>query len=478
MLEKIVADDHPEKASERWRKSNGSTHREPRTAEHPEETITRNRFGRFQKERQYKLMAKLETRVQYRYILLAGSAGDDGELIKGNTYVDYSVIIYEKEDETMVYVTVKQSPKYHQMTLEEFLFGTEPKNMMIDPNTTNTRTYVTKHVNNKLLDRINVFGLIQSLQEFNEMAGNIHNRQRETLYNTFYIAKKGKGMPYIFKKIFAMQSKYIECDSSAVFREVASKVREMTSQHPTEDDEKITRSIVSHCTKYLVENGFHMTEDKLESIIKESHRRIDAPKDELKGVLYRLKSIFEDQFGALYHTSAFAYIKNRSTLDAVKRHQSNESKWFGKYDLANFFGSTTVDFIMRMFSMIFPFSEVVKYSIGKDELQKALSLCVLKGVLPQGTPISPLITNIMMIPIDHKLSNGLRNFHSQQFVYTRYADDFLISSKCDFDFREVEHFLSDTLDEFGAPFTIKSEKTRYGSSAGSNWNLGVMLNKD
>ena len=118
----------------------------------------------------------------------------------------------------MVYVTVKQPPKYHQMTLEEFLFGAEPKNLIIDPNTTNTRTYVTKHVNNKLLDRINVFGLIQSLQEFNEMAGNIHNRQRETLYNTFYIAKKGKGMPYIFKKIFAMQSKYIECDSSAVFK--------------------------------------------------------------------------------------------------------------------------------------------------------------------------------------------------------------------------------------------------------------------
>lgn len=34
------------------------------------------------------------------------------------------------------------------------------------------------------------------------------------------------------------------------------------------------------------------------------------------------------------------------------------------------------------------------------------------------------------------------------------------------------------LSEFNAPFTIKSEKTRYGSSAGSNWNLGVMLNKD
>lgn len=378
----------------------------------------------------------------------------------------------------MVYITVKQPPIYQQMTLEEFLFGAEPRAKIINPNLTNTRTYATERVNYKLLDRIDVVELIQSLQKFNEMANDIHNRQRETLYTTFYIGKKGKGMPYVFKKIFAMQGKYVECDSSVVFKEVASKIYEMTSQHPTEDDDEITKNVVSYCTKYLVENGFKMSEDKLESIIKEAHRRIDAPKDELKTVLYQLKSIFEEQFGALYHTSAFAYIKNRSTLDAVKRHQSNESKWFGKYDLSNFFGSTTVDFIMQMFSMIFPFSEIVKYPTGKEALQKALSLCVLRGVLPQGTPISPLITNIMMIPIDHKLSNGLRNFNSQQFVYTRYADDFLISSKFDFNFREVEKFLVDTLNEFGAPFTIKSEKTRYGSSAGSNWNLGIMLNKD
>ena len=32
--------------------------------------------------------------------------------------------------------------------------------------------------------------------------------------------------------------------------------------------------------------------------------------------------------------------------------------------------------------------------------------------------------------------------------------------------------------DFRAPFQIKDEKTRYGSRAGSNWNLGLMLNKD
>lgn len=207
-------------------------------------------------------------------------------------------------------------------------------------------------------------------------------------------------------------------------------------------------------------------------------RKIDAPKPELMDALRRLKTIFEEDFKALYHTSAFAYIKHRSTIDAVKRHQANESKWFGKYDLSNFFGSTTLDYAMNMLSMVFPFSEVVKQDTGKAELRKAVELAFLDGGLPQGTPISPLITNIMMIPIDYKLANGFRNFNNQRFVYTRYADDFLVSSRYSFNFKEVEKFIVDTLSEFNAPFTIKAEKTRYGSSAGSNWNLGVMLNKD
>jgi hypothetical protein len=165
-------------------------------------------------------------------------------------------------------------------------------------------------------------------------------------------------------------------------------------------------------------------------------------------------------------------------VDAVKRHQQNESKWFIKLDFSNFFGSATPSFVLDMLSMIFPFSEIVKRDEGWLELTKALELCFLNGGLPQGTPISPFITNVMMIPLDHRFSNSLRSFEKNRFVYTRYADDLLISSKHNFDKDKVQAFVSDTLREFNAPFTVKPEKTRYGSSAGRNWNLGVMLNKD
>lgn len=207
-------------------------------------------------------------------------------------------------------------------------------------------------------------------------------------------------------------------------------------------------------------------------------RRIDAPNDDLMGALRTLKNILENDFHGLYHTSAFAYIKHRCTIDAVKRHQANESKWFGKFDLSNFFGNTTMEFVMNQLAMIFPFSEVIKVPAGKAQLEKALELAFLNGGLPQGTPISPTITNIMMIPVDFALANGFRNFGGKSFVYTRYADDFIVSCKYDFTCADVQRFIVDTLKSFRAPFTINPEKTRYGSSSGRNFNLGVMLNRE
>lgn len=207
-------------------------------------------------------------------------------------------------------------------------------------------------------------------------------------------------------------------------------------------------------------------------------RQIDAPLPPLKNALYELKDILENEFGALYHTSAFAYVKGRDTIASVKRHQANNSNWFLKTDLTDFFGSTTKEFVMAMLEQIFPFNLVCGWERGRKALDKAIDLGFLNGGLPQGTPLSPMLTNLIMIPIDYKLSNALHNYNGQQFIYTRYADDMLISSYKSFMFTEIVKLINDTLASFNAPYRIKDKKTRYGSRNGSNWNLGVMLNKD
>ena len=206
-------------------------------------------------------------------------------------------------------------------------------------------------------------------------------------------------------------------------------------------------------------------------------RQIDAPLDELMAALRELKFIFEKKLYAAYHTSAFAYVSGRSTIDAVRRHQQNNSKWFLKLDFHNFFGSTTIEFVMNMLETIFPFNEIKKTERGMNALKDALSLCFLNDGLPQGTPISPTLTNLMMIPIDHAIAKYCRE-HSPHLCYTRYADDIILSSDLNFKWDVVQNDIIGTIHDFGAPFTLNTAKTRYGSSAGRNWNLGVMLNKD
>ena len=301
----------------------------------------------------------------------------------------------------MPYITIKQSPAYHQISFEEMMAGIKDLSKYVSANTSNTRTYFVETVNPKLLENTDVTHMISMLTEFNQTHEDLFTKDRSSLYRTFHIPKHSGGL-----------------------------------------------------------------------------RRIDAPEPELMAALRQLKVLFEQNMFALHHTSAFAYVRGRCTVDAIKRHQKNESKWFLKLDFSDFFGRTTPDFVLNMLSLVFPFSEIVKREDGKFELIKALNLCFLNGGLPQGTPISPFITNVMMIPVDHKLSNSLRDFDKHRFVYTRYADDILISCQRSFDKDKVQSFVTDVLKSFNAPFSIKPEKTRYGSSAGRNWNLGVMLNKD
>jgi hypothetical protein len=208
-------------------------------------------------------------------------------------------------------------------------------------------------------------------------------------------------------------------------------------------------------------------------------RHIDAPVPELMELLRKMKGIFENNLRVLSHDAAFAYVKQRSCKDALIRHQQAQSKWFLKLDIKDFFPSCTTEFIHKQLSKIFPFSEIYKDPLVQlnSLMENIIDICLLNGSLPQGSPMSPLLTNLLMIPLDYKIQHFLWKANGKKFVYTRYADDILISSPYDFDWRTVQTDVQVIL-ENNSPFKLKTEKTRYGSSAGRNWNLGLMLNKD
>lgn len=205
-------------------------------------------------------------------------------------------------------------------------------------------------------------------------------------------------------------------------------------------------------------------------------REIDAPDAILKNYQTIGKNFIEEYLKVQPHNAAHAYVKGRSTITAVKTHQKNQSKWFLKLDLKDFFPSHNEEYILKMLSKIYPFAVLPSSQMFYIEI--LVKYALLDNKLPQGTPLSPLLTNLCMVPIDFMITNTLSNFQRKHLVYTRYADDLLISCKYKFKPGPVITAINKIFRHYEAPFYINKEKTRFGSSAGRNWNLGIMLNKD
>ena len=205
-------------------------------------------------------------------------------------------------------------------------------------------------------------------------------------------------------------------------------------------------------------------------------RQISAPVPELKAALNELKYLLEEKCGVLYHTSAFAYVKGRCIKDLDLKHALNKSNWFLKLDFKDFFPSINFDFLMKIIYKLYPFGfmEPVR-SDQIDYVRKALSLAMLDDGLPQGSPLSPLLSNLVMIPFDYVIFNNCCDHH---MVYTRYADDITISAEKKFDYRTVIRQVQEIIDEMEWPLKINKDKTRFVNSSGKNWMLGLMVNKD
>ena len=85
----------------------------------------------------------------------------------------------------MPYITLKQSPIYHQITLDEIMSGEVNIKNYITPNYTNTRTVFVERVNEKFLEKFNINAMINALMAFNIKYKDLIEADKSGLYNTF-----------------------------------------------------------------------------------------------------------------------------------------------------------------------------------------------------------------------------------------------------------------------------------------------------
>ena len=139
------------------------------------------------------------------------------------------------------------------------------------------------------------------------------------------------------------------------------------------------------------------------------------------------------------HHSSFAYYYKRNTLQCVSHHLG--AKTILKYDLKDFFFHINEKNIYDIFLSL-GYSKAVSFYLARlcttTKLPRELIAYVREapyqqefsrrvGVLPQGAPTSPMLSNLMAYKLDQELFSFSL---SEKMTYTRYADDIIISS-CD-----------------------------------------------
>lgn len=171
-----------------------------------------------------------------------------------------------------------------------------------------------------------------------------------------------------------------------------------------------------------------------------------------QALLNRLEPIFDPVFDE----ASFGYRKGRSPKEAMRKiwgELQSGKEWIVDADLKNYFGSVDHDKLMTLINQQVSDGRVLKLL---EDMLKAGAVVDGKRVetnegTPQGSVISPLLSNIFLTPFD-------REMRERGFDMTRWADDWVVTCKTK---REAEQALSMAkriLNSLGV--TLHPEKTR------------------
>jgi RNA-directed DNA polymerase len=101
---------------------------------------------------------------------------------------------------------------------------------------------------------------------------------------------------------------------------------------------------------------------------------------------------------------------------------------------------------------------------------------VAEGFLPQGAPTSPMLSNLIMRPIDEKLKDLAKTY---RFSYTRYADDLAFSSTQNLTLEKVKRLKAAVLSVLlTAGFKANKRKTVIRSPGARRIVLGILVDGD
>ena len=185
-------------------------------------------------------------------------------------------------------------------------------------------------------------------------------------------------------------------------------------------------------------------------------RTFRNPSQLLKVVQKRIKNNIIDKIQL--PDNVHGGVKKRSNITNAKAHQGN--KYLFETDLQEFYPNINMNRIYQTFNNL-GYSTHISHWLT--------TLTTRKNELPQGSPTSTGISNLVFVQTDNKL---IKLCKEHNITYTRYVDDLTFSSQQDFG-----HLVAEILNTvINDNFKISRRKTNYKGEQ-TVTGIKVLLNK-
>jgi len=167
-----------------------------------------------------------------------------------------------------------------------------------------------------------------------------------------------------------------------------------------------------------------------------------------------IRPLFEAALEPLLSDAVHSWRPGRSTWTAARAFQAalarGEAHVLG-CDVASYFESIDRDLLRAALETLLPAHADVVHALASADLRLDGKRVVTERGIPLGRPLSPLLANAYLLPVDAALG-------TLPVTYLRYGDDLLIAVPSAHALAEAEERLRDALAELG--LGLRAEKTR------------------
>ena len=216
--------------------------------------------------------------------------------------------------------------------------------------------------------------------------------------------------------------------------------------------------------------------DEIFMVISSKKRKIVKYKNSHKGrhlrrIHEKIASLLQRCFVPSKY--AFAYKKESSIKKCIEQHIDSSS--FLKLDIHSFFNSITLKRLSELLKKRFK-SEMEgnhKNMLPSiEKIQDILKCCFYHKKLPLGFVTSPILSDIFMNETDSEIGETFN-----ELIYTRYADDILISSNIiDYDLSKCSSFIERKIGKLGLTLNSKKKaRVQFKNLGDSIHYLGVNI---